>query len=209
MTEINDNDGYDNLNHLVKPKGPSQAMMAFVGIVILLAGVTIGAALTFIVFKPHKPDLKGVEFIRERAVRHLEHDLELTEEQKSQIDASFKKHLMAMDAIREKARPQIEKELVELDKDVKSVLDKQQQDKWDENVKKMNKRFSRRRRDGRGKRKRNDRDDNSVGPPPPPPDEEFGNDRNDGDLKQDKKGVDVDSGQRLAPLPNNDRSVKD
>ena len=117
--------------------------MAFFGLIILIAGLFIGAAVALLLMqRRHAQQLPGVEFINERTISHLQHELNLNPDQTEQIREICSKHLQALQEIREQARPQIANEMNELHTEVMAVLDEAQQKLWTQNIERLIDRFA-------------------------------------------------------------------
>lgn len=116
--------------------------MAFFGLVILIAGILIGAGLTpLITGRRSSRILPGVEFINEQTIRHLQRELKLRPEQTEEVAAICDKHLKALQEIREQARPKIASQMNQLYTDVRAVLDEQQQQLWKQSIRRLRDRF--------------------------------------------------------------------
>lgn len=117
--------------------------MAFLGLIILIAGIFIGSGLSSL-FKYHrqKDQLSGVEFINERTMQHLQHELKLSPQQADKIKVICDKHLEALYEIREQARPRIAEQMNQLYADVRTILDEQQQELWSQSVQRLISRFA-------------------------------------------------------------------
>ena len=131
--------------------------MAFFGLVILLAGVAIGASLTFIVgrrtFGSGQP---GPERASIRMIRDMRRHLRLSPQQAEEIEPILKKHMEALHQIRTAVRPQIIQQLELMNDEISSVLDEQQKSLWQQHLRRLQRDLQK----GPGPRHR--------GPPPPP-----------------------------------------
>jgi hypothetical protein len=105
--------------------------MAFFGLVILLAGIVIGAASTLIVCRhtfmgpPPPPELAPM-----RMIRDLQRHLDLSPEQQEKIKPILKRHMQKLREIRMNARPQITNQLKLLNEEISSLLDEHQKRLW-------------------------------------------------------------------------------
>lgn len=109
--------------------------LAFFGLVILIAGVVIGAGLTLMtVGRPQRHFPAGLEAVNEQMIRGLQHALELTDSQQAQVEAIITKHIEALRDVREQARPRIAKEMNLLYEEVRSILDERQRQIWDQQI---------------------------------------------------------------------------
>ena len=125
--------------------------MAFFGLVILLAGVTLGVAAALIVVRPEPrprsmPTEMAVRFLLER----FKDELGVTPEQEEQLRAILQNRMKELDGIREKARPEIEKQLAAMKGEVSRVLTAEQQHHWEEMLKRVERMFQRGMRGGPG-----------------------------------------------------------
>jgi hypothetical protein len=105
--------------------------MAFFGLVILLAGIVIGASAALI-GKWHflKGPGQGPERTADRMVQGLRHELRLSPDQRRQIDPLIQKHMERLDQIRKEARPLIENELRQMNDEIAPLLDDYQRQMW-------------------------------------------------------------------------------
>jgi hypothetical protein len=124
---------------------------AFFGLVILLAGLIIGASSAVIFLKPFDPTPpKGIEFVNEYTMASLQHELQLSPPQREQIRAIFGRRFRAVDEIRREARPRIAGEMNALYEEVSSVLDGPQRDKWRDSMTRLGEDFAGPQRGPRG-----------------------------------------------------------
>jgi len=109
--------------------------MAFFGLVILLAGIVIGATSVIILLKP-KPigSSAGPEFVSETMIRGLRRQLGLSPEQKEKVEAILQKHMQKLHEIRMNARPQINEQLQLMNEEISAVLTEQQRQIWQERL---------------------------------------------------------------------------
>ncbi len=105
--------------------------MAFFGLVILLAGVIIGAA-SVLVFLRHRPinAPAGPEFISETMIRGLRRQLRLSQEQAEQVESILQKRMQKLHEIRMNARPQIFEQLRLMDEEITAILTEHQRPIW-------------------------------------------------------------------------------
>jgi hypothetical protein len=101
--------------------------MAFFGLVILLAGIIIGAASSLLlVGRP----LPGPEKSADRMIKGLRQELRLSPRQREQIEPILRKHMEKLDRIRKEARPLVENELRQMNEEISPLLDDQQRREW-------------------------------------------------------------------------------
>jgi hypothetical protein len=144
----------------------------FLSTLILISGIVIGAGLTLII-TGHSNVQKSLppapEYMSGRMVKRIAEELKLPPEQREQLEPIVKKHMKAMDDIRQDARPKIMDEIRQMNDEIMAILDTGQQQLWQEKMKHMQEHFTRMRnrrdtnggwRDGRGpksERRRGDR----------------------------------------------------
>jgi hypothetical protein len=109
--------------------------MAFFGLVILLAGIIIGAASAAILLR-HRPigPPAGPEFVSEAMIRGLQHQLGLSSEQMEKVESILQKHMQKLHEIRMNARPQIAEQLRLMNEEISAVLTEQQRQIWQERL---------------------------------------------------------------------------
>jgi len=105
--------------------------MAFFGLVILIAGLTIGAATTLLVLHRAGPEAvlppdRARVVIMDRIVPRLH----LSPPQAEQVGPILQKHMARLEEIREQGRQQIVKELQAMDTEMSTVLSPDQQQLW-------------------------------------------------------------------------------
>ncbi|MHC5082607.1 MAG: hypothetical protein ACYTET_01530 [Planctomycetota bacterium] len=125
-------------------------------LIILLSGVIIGSGLTMMTMsrmRP-KPDNRGWEWVSAHTIRRMERELGLSPEQKAQLDPIIKKHTLAMDDIRQEAKPKFAKEMKAMNEGIQSILDEHQKQLWQDKIRKMEEMFRKQGRQGGGGRGR-------------------------------------------------------
>jgi hypothetical protein len=112
--------------------------MAFFSLVILLAGIIIGASAALIVIR-HMPmgPKPGPEHIADRMIFGLRHDLGLSPQQAEQIEPIIHRHMQKLDQIRMGARPMIAEELRQMNDEIMFLLDQRQKDLWEQLIRKL------------------------------------------------------------------------
>jgi len=145
--------------------------MAFFGLVILLAGLVIGAASTLILVRPRPIGWPGggPEFVSDEMLRGLQRYLHLSREQADKVESILQKHMRKLNDIRMNARPQIVEQLRLMNEEISAVLTEQQKQVWQDSLQQLQRQLQPRghrwgagmegpsRGRGRGK----------FGPPPP------------------------------------------
>jgi hypothetical protein len=148
--------------------------MAFFGLVILLAGIVIGATSVIVLLKP-KPvgPPAGPEFVSETMIRGLRRQLGLSPEQIEKVESILQKHMQKLHEIRMNARPQIAEQLRLMNEEISSVLTEQQRQIWQERLLPLQRQLRQ-----RGPRRGNElegppfrRGQRGFGPPALPPNE--------------------------------------
>ncbi len=105
--------------------------MAFFSIIILLAGMAIGASGMFLWFSNQKPKAAVPQTVTiNRAMRRLEYQLKLKKPQAEQIKPMLRKCVVSLEQVRKKARPQINQDLRHMNQGIASVLEANQMKKW-------------------------------------------------------------------------------
>ena len=121
------------------------------GLVILAAGVAIGAGLTYMALSSQK-DRYGQEpeIFAEHMLGQLGRELNLTPQQRRQLDPILKNHFKTLSDVRAAVRPQIVSQLEQLNSDIASVLDIEQMQLWQNKVRRLEDHFPTFRRRGPG-----------------------------------------------------------
>jgi hypothetical protein len=109
--------------------------MAFFRLVILLAGIVIGATLAIILIRqrPISPQT-GPEFVSEAMIRGLQRRLRLSLEQAEKVESILQQRLQKLHEIRMNARPQIAEQLRLMNEEISAVLTDQQRQIWQEKL---------------------------------------------------------------------------
>jgi hypothetical protein len=112
--------------------------MGFLGIVILVAGIVIGAALARVIFAPGQPGIYIPPGVRaEKMLEMLDDVLGLSGEQKEKLGPVLKQRFAKLEKIHEEVWPQIAEELRLINQDISSVLDEAQSHRWAEHGQKL------------------------------------------------------------------------
>ena len=129
--------------------------MAFFALVILLAGIVIGASSMTIfgrrqmMGKPHSPEI-AVGIMMRELIEHLD----LSDQQRQAIRPMLIEHMEMLHQIRMNVRPQIQAQLASLNEDVSALLDEDQKQQWQREFQRLQNQFQqqqrRRRRRGGG-----------------------------------------------------------
>ena len=105
--------------------------MAFFSLIILLAGVAIGASGTFMWFSKQKPKPAPPQTVTiNRAMRRLNSQLKLTKAQADQVRPMLRKCVASLEQVRKKARPQINQHLRQMNQGIAFVLNDKQVRRW-------------------------------------------------------------------------------
>ncbi len=105
--------------------------MAFFSLILMLAGIAIGASAMhmWMVKQRSRPQPRPPVNVA-RVMRRIESQLKLTPEQTEQVRPVMRRCLADLDQVRAEARPQIRQHLRVMNRDVQAVLDPQQQQQW-------------------------------------------------------------------------------
>lgn len=152
--------------------------MAFFGLVILLAGIVIGAA-SMLILAPHRlmRPPQGPEIASERMIPRLRHLLGLSSEQMEKLEPILQKHMQRLHEIRMGARSEITEQLHQMNEEISALLTEEQKQLWQQNLHHLQRQLrppGPRQRNGmgehryrRGRQERFQRDPKPFGPPPP------------------------------------------
>ena len=144
---------------------PSASRTRWIAILIVAVAFAAGAAIGFAGGRayslfhgpfPHRPD-----FMRGRLIEHLDNALDLTPQQREQVEQIMARHHERMRAISDGVRPQMRQEIDTANREIESVLTPQQREKFQ----KMRLRFGPR----PGRRHDGPPPPHDGGMPPPPP----------------------------------------
>lgn len=121
------------------------------GLVILAAGIAIGASLTFMkLSRPIDRYGQEPEIFAEQMLGRLGRELNLSLQQRKQLDPILKKYHKTLNDIRGQVRPKIVAQLEAMNKDILSVLDDTQKQLWQQKVRRLEEQFPTFRGPGRG-----------------------------------------------------------
>jgi hypothetical protein len=104
--------------------------MAFFGLTILIAGLTTGAAATFLVLHRAGPERPAPPERTHQMVVDLMPRLHLSPQQAEQVGPVLRHHMQRLEEIREQGRTQILQELQALDEQMSTILSPEQQQLW-------------------------------------------------------------------------------
>ncbi len=105
--------------------------MAFFGLIILIAGLTIGAAATLMTLRVSGPGSQGTgERFAVPMLDRIVPRLRLSREQAEKVEPILRDHMQRLDEIREQGRTQIAAELEAMDEQMATVLSPDQQRLW-------------------------------------------------------------------------------
>ena len=128
----------DSVNHFENPDSPTVLLrrlhrwrMAFFGLVILLAGMLSGAAITLLLVGPVDRQLPPppVRVVTEMLAR-LGPRLHLTEAQSTQLEPVLQRHVQRLQEIEHEGRTAIVEELTAMNEQMAAVLDENQMRQW-------------------------------------------------------------------------------
>ena len=121
----------DSVNPTMLLKRALYWRMAFFSVIILLAGVAIGASGTFMWFSKQKPKPVPPQTVTiNKVVRRLNSQLKLTKAQTAQVKPLVRKCVVSLEQVRKKARPQINQHLRQMNQGIASVLNDNQTRRW-------------------------------------------------------------------------------
>lgn len=105
--------------------------MAFLGLIILIAGFTLGAA-SAVIFLPRTISERTTGFGRsdQMMLERMVPRLGLSREQTERIAPLLRKHMQRLEEIREQGRVQIAEELEAMDEELSALLTLNQQSRW-------------------------------------------------------------------------------
>lgn len=125
--------------------------MAFFGLVLMISGGILGAAVTLLVFRPAGPPSRmDPRSAASMMALRLKDELGLTEQQEEQIKAILQTHLQKLEEIRDRARPEIEAAMQSMEAKVSGVLSETQREQLQEIMDRMKREFQRGMRMGPG-----------------------------------------------------------
>lgn len=105
--------------------------MAFFGLVILIAGLTIGAAATLVTLRVSGPRSQGTgERFAVPMLDRIVPRLRLSREQAEKVEPILRDHMQRLDEIRDQGRTRIAEELEAMDEQMATVLNPDQQRLW-------------------------------------------------------------------------------
>ena len=134
MTD-NTQDNHNISTHYVAKPNPYK--LAIFSLVILLAGLVIGAASTILFLQAYAPEkLHMPGHVTKRMSSELRRNLKLTPEQDQQIKPIIAQHLKNLHEIKSTAAPKIRKELSEMRESISEALTEEQNKKFQRQFKK-------------------------------------------------------------------------
>jgi hypothetical protein len=104
--------------------------MAFFGLMILMAGLTIGAAATCLVLHRTGPEGPPSDDRARQMMVDLMPRLQLSPQQTQQVGPLMRRHMQRLEEIREQGRTQILQELEAMDGAMATILRPEQQQRW-------------------------------------------------------------------------------
>ena len=121
--------------------------MAFFGLVILVAGIVIGASSTLILCRNKFMGPRPLpEIAGERMLRDLQHRLNLSPDQQEKIKPIVKKHMQKLREIQIDAQPKIVERIKLMNKEISNLLDERQKGLWQRHLQRLQGRLTRGRR---------------------------------------------------------------
>jgi hypothetical protein len=105
-----------------------------VGLAILFSGILIGVGATIVFGRDVLLNMILTPPDPARIADYLTHDLNLTPEQEAEFEEIFKKHLEALDEIRESVDPLMKQQIEILKSRVSGILNKDQAQRWEDRI---------------------------------------------------------------------------
>jgi hypothetical protein len=115
--------------------------MAFFGLVILLAGIVIGASSLYLLRRRPTPPLPPLDVATSRLLDEQRDRLDLSREQMDKIGPIFQKYMGTLEEIRMAAFEQITKQLELMNGEVSSVLNEHQRRLWEGDLQGLHRMF--------------------------------------------------------------------
>ncbi|MBW8042513.1 MAG: hypothetical protein FVQ85_21305 [Planctomycetes bacterium] len=116
--------------------------MAFFGLVILLAGIVIGASSMSMISHRRRPlHPPPPEVATESLLDEMERSLHLTPKQREKIDPILQEHMQKLDNIRTDARSEINEILGQMNEGITAVLTEQQKQIWQRRLQRLQRQF--------------------------------------------------------------------
>ena len=138
-----------NVNLTASLRHAHRWRMAVSGLVIFVAGITLGAAGALLVVKPGRRPPLNPRMAAELTSRRMQEKLSLTPEQVDQIEAILQEHFETLEKLRETARPKISQAFEDMKTKIDAVLTEQQRSDWEEETSRLEQMFRR----GMGRRR--------------------------------------------------------
>lgn len=134
--------GSKQIHHLPKP--PRAWLTLLIGGVLVLSGMVIGAGGTVLLVKNRleQPDQAPSHFSRRLAER-MTRDLDLTREQKTDIQEIFARHQKELHAVRKSVEQRVTESFNTMQSEVEAILTPQQAKMWRERARRFNSRGER------------------------------------------------------------------
>ena len=137
QTETSQNPTIDQLQKLYRRR------MALFGLVILIAGIAIGAAFA-VIFMPRPKPFPGPEdpgWAGLMMAGRLEHVLDLAPDQKEKIRLISETAFKTLREIQEKAKPEIDVVIKDMNNKISAALTDEQRQKWQRELEEFQRRF--------------------------------------------------------------------
>jgi hypothetical protein len=115
--------------------------MAFFGLVILLAGIVLGASSLYLLRRRPKPPLPPLDVATSRLLDEQRDRLDLSPGQMDKIGPIFQKYMGTLEEIRMAAFEQITKQLELMNEEVCSILDEHQKRLWEGDIQGLHRMF--------------------------------------------------------------------
>jgi len=115
--------------------------MAFFAVVILAAGMIIGASAFFLLTSRLRPERPGPEMAAELLLRRQQRLLRLRPEQSERLQPILTEYIKKLHDIRINARKQIAEQLKLMNQQVLEILDERQKQLWQAQLRQLQSRF--------------------------------------------------------------------
>ncbi len=128
------------VNTLSRTPKKSRWKLVFLGFAILLCGMVIGAGITFHAFRVMMSRaISPSSELAERITKHIDRDLDLTAEQRSQVAKVVAQRVSGFKSILMDAYDRIKEQFQLLHDEVAPILTEEQKLKWEKHYEKMEK----------------------------------------------------------------------
>ena len=140
-------------NPMVSLRHVHRWRMALSGVVILVAGITLGVAGTLLFMPTERREPPEVDVAVAGMVMRFQGELKLTPEQVEKIRTVLHQRMKKLEELRQEARPKIEEQLQGIKEEINKVLTEEQRQGWQKITERLDREFHRgfRQRGGPGR----------------------------------------------------------